>query len=231
MKINSLLAGTLAFVLIAGFASPAFAGVGGFSGIFDPSNWTEFTEGNGFVDESNAPDSISVIGSDASIGCGGIENGESASNDGLLGARNHDNENCVTDYTIPLPCDGTVSFDWSNENSQEGSEFDPPGYLVNGAFTTLIHDDVDSDSQNVAVQQGDIFGFRVDATDDTFGPGVLDISNFHGPQCEVGGEFLPIDSAALVLAGLQTSAIWMLPVLAGVAGSAFGILYIKSRRN
>jgi len=47
----------------------------------------------------------------------------------------------------------------------------------------------------------------------------------------VGGEFLPIDSTALMLAGLQTSAIWMLPVLAGVAGSAFGVLYIKSRRN
>jgi len=47
----------------------------------------------------------------------------------------------------------------------------------------------------------------------------------------VGGELIPIDSTALVLAGLQTSAIWMLPVLAGVAGSAFGILYIKSRRN
>jgi len=47
----------------------------------------------------------------------------------------------------------------------------------------------------------------------------------------VGGELLPIDSTALVLAGLQTSAIWMLPVLAGVAGSAFGVLYIKSRRN
>ena len=47
----------------------------------------------------------------------------------------------------------------------------------------------------------------------------------------VGGELLPIDSTALMLAGLQTSAIWMLPVLAGVAGSAFGVLYIKSRRN
>jgi len=47
----------------------------------------------------------------------------------------------------------------------------------------------------------------------------------------VGGEFLPIDSTALVLAGLQTSVFWMLPVLAGVAGSAFGILYIKYRRN
>ena len=31
----------------------------------------------------------------------------------------------------------------------------------------------------------------------------------------VGGELLPIDSTTLLLAGLQTSAIWMLPVLAG----------------
>ncbi len=53
----------------------------------------------------------------------------------------------------------------------------------------------------------------------------------NGEPPVVGGELLPIDSTALMLAGLQTSAIWMLPVLAGVAGSAFGILYIKSRRN
>jgi len=45
----------------------------------------------------------------------------------------------------------------------------------------------------------------------------------------VGGEFLPIDSTALVLAGLQSSAIWMLPVLAGAAG--VGAYYIKTRMN
>ena len=45
----------------------------------------------------------------------------------------------------------------------------------------------------------------------------------------VGGEFLPIDSTALVLAGLQTSAIWMLPVLAGVAGAGFYL--VKFRMN
>jgi len=47
----------------------------------------------------------------------------------------------------------------------------------------------------------------------------------------VGGSLLSIDNTTLLLAGLQSSAIWMLPVLAGVAGSAFGVLYIKSRRN
>jgi len=45
----------------------------------------------------------------------------------------------------------------------------------------------------------------------------------------VGGELLQIDSTALVLAGLQSSAIWMLPVLAGAAG--VGAFYIKTRMN
>ena len=48
-------------------------------------------------------------------------------------------------------------------------------------------------------------------------------------QQTVGGEFLPIDSTALMLAGLQSSAIWMLPVLAGTVG--VGAFYIKSRMN
>ena len=52
------------------------------------------------------------------------------------------------------------------------------------------------------------------------------IINGPGP---VGGEFLPIDSTALMLAGLQSSAIWMLPILAGAAG--IGAYYIKTRMN
>jgi len=45
----------------------------------------------------------------------------------------------------------------------------------------------------------------------------------------VGGELLPIDTTALMLAGLQSSAIWMLPVLAGAVG--VGAYYIKTRMN
>ena len=45
----------------------------------------------------------------------------------------------------------------------------------------------------------------------------------------VGGEFSPIDSTVLVLAGLQTSAIWMIPVLAGAAGAT--AFYLKTRKN
>jgi len=50
-----------------------------------------------------------------------------------------------------------------------------------------------------------------------------------GDASMVGGEFLSIDSTALMLAGLQSSAIWMLPVLAGAAG--VGAFYIKTRMN
>ncbi len=49
------------------------------------------------------------------------------------------------------------------------------------------------------------------------------------PETAVGGEFMSIDSTALLLAGLQSSAIWMLPVLAGAAG--VGAFYIKTRMN
>ena len=45
----------------------------------------------------------------------------------------------------------------------------------------------------------------------------------------VGGEFLSIDSTSLVLAGLQSSAIWMLPALAGIAG--VGAYYIRTRMS
>jgi len=45
----------------------------------------------------------------------------------------------------------------------------------------------------------------------------------------IGGEILSINSASLLLAGLQSMTIWMAPVLAGTAGvTAF---YLKSRKK
>jgi len=47
----------------------------------------------------------------------------------------------------------------------------------------------------------------------------------------VGGEFLPIDSAALLLAGAQTNAVWIMSALAVIGSIAFGALYITSKKN
>ena len=47
----------------------------------------------------------------------------------------------------------------------------------------------------------------------------------------VGGEFLSIDSAALLVAGAQTNAVWILSALAVIGSVAFGALYITSKRD
>jgi len=62
-----------------------------------------------------------------------------------------------------------------------------------------------------------------------FSHGEVDSIDFICPDITVGGELLPLDSTALLLAGLQISTIWMLPVLAGAA--VVGAFYIRTRLN
>jgi len=45
----------------------------------------------------------------------------------------------------------------------------------------------------------------------------------------IGGEIIPIESTGLLLAGIQSSAIWMLPALAGIAGA--GAYFVPTRMN
>jgi hypothetical protein len=47
----------------------------------------------------------------------------------------------------------------------------------------------------------------------------------------VGGELLPIDATALLVAGSQANAVWILSALAVIGSVAFGTLYITTRRN
>ena len=50
-------------------------------------------------------------------------------------------------------------------------------------------------------------------------------------ECLVGGELLPIDTTALILAGAQTNAVWIMSILAVIGSIAFGALYITSKKN
>lgn len=51
------------------------------------------------------------------------------------------------------------------------------------------------------------------------------------PDCMVGGEFLPINTTALLLAEVQTNAVWILSALAVIGSVTFGALYITTKRN
>jgi len=58
---------------------------------------------------------------------------------------------------------------------------------------------------------------------------------FLDPELEkcipIGGEFSAVDSSALLLAGLQSSAIWILPIVLAGAGTGLGIAAFKLRRK
>ncbi|MFQ5440779.1 MAG: hypothetical protein ACE5DL_04875 [Nitrosopumilaceae archaeon] len=49
------------------------------------------------------------------------------------------------------------------------------------------------------------------------------------PTVPVAGDLLTVDSSALVIAGLASNAIWMIPTIAGLAGA--GIYLVKFRAN
>jgi hypothetical protein len=109
-----------------------------FAGTYAPPNWTQLIVQDGSVDTTNAPTSITVIGSDDSSGLPG-----------------------QTDFTIAAPSAGTVTFDWNYTTGDISAEYDPFGYLLNGSFFQLTNDSIadQSGSATFAVLPGDVFGF------------------------------------------------------------------------
>ena len=138
------------------------AGVIGFTGPFDVSNWTLTSDpsfGDGSVDTALAPVSVTIIGSDNHWASDFFET-------------------VNTDYTIVAADAFRVSFDWTYSCS-DIELFDGFGYLRNGNFTELANNSLQgSGSTRFRVAQGDTFGFRVFAADNGYGPGFATISSF-----------------------------------------------------
>ena len=133
-------------------------------------------------------------------------------------------------------CAGTVSFDWDYQSFNSFPTFDPFGFAIEGVFTQLTLNGgplVQSGSEQVAVAQGEVFGFRQISTDGISGPGVTTISNFIGPSCAfVGGEYFSLDTTALLVSGAFSNAFWMIPALVGIAGVGAYLAKLKiNKRN
>lgn len=144
-----------ALVLSGGAANAAFVGP------YDVANWTPATNGgDGSVDTSGAPGSITLNGSNSGGGGG---------------------SNFFIDFAIAALANGFVTFDWAYSSSDFSSGYDFGSFLFNGTPTTLATVNGTNGSFAVAVTAGDVFGFRVLATDDQFGRGFLTISNFDAP--------------------------------------------------
>jgi hypothetical protein len=125
-----------------------------FVGPYDHSNWTFTPAGDGSTVTSTT--NLTLIGS----------------NNGVAG---------TSTYTIAAAASGTVSFDWSYSSS-DVANWDYGGFYLNGVFTTLAFNSTQGGgSFSTSVGSGDTFGFWVHSRDGSFGPGVLDVSNFNGP--------------------------------------------------
>jgi hypothetical protein len=169
------LAKTIAPIALAGAtlglaANPAQA-LTQFAGYYAPANWTQSIQGDGFINTGGAPASISLSGAD----------------DNSFTDQN-------TDFTIAAPTAGTVSFDWAYSTDEWSTDFDPFGYLLNGAFTWLTNGNGarnQSGSASFSVLAGDVFGFRQHSFDSAAGRAVTTISNFNGPLAAPGTASVP----------------------------------------
>ncbi len=136
-------------------------------------------------------------------------------------------ENVITPTTVgPLGDFRGQSFDGSVAN-----DLDDTGHTLVAQNTVPLKTWVEySVGSGQVLGLGDPYGFNLFSADNNDEA----IVNFVlGNHCVdvVGGEFLPIDSTALILAGAQTNAIWIMSALAVIGSIAFGALYVSSKKN
>jgi len=153
-----------------------------FTGHFDVANF-DFDDGGGLgsVDTSLAPGLVVLHGHDE---------GEDDYPDDI-----------ITSFLVDVLVGGAFEFYWRFETEDEdGPEFDPFGYYLNGDLLQLTDDEGDSVQfgfTSVILAPGDRFGFYTDATDGCCGPSHTAISG--DPIGEVPEPATPL----LIAAGLS----------------------------
>lgn len=172
----------LTSVIAMGNIPNAHAGGGLFFGFYAEENWNvETNGGDGFVIFFGA-DFVNVLG----------DNSEAGARD--------------TAVTIEIPCDGSVNFDWFYQTQDTGPAFDPAGYLLNGVFNQITDNagsDFQSGLEDVAVQQGDIFGFIVHSNDGVKGPAQLTVTPYGFPPTECD-EVDPVEGLEQLIADVDS---------------------------
>ncbi len=118
------------------------------------------------------------------------------------------------DFEEPIPLEGGVTY-WLVLHA---GPFDELGFT--GAYWEMSNPSLIGNPAHIHLGDGN---FLPTTFDNWFQITAKDVV--------VGGEFLPIDSTALILAGAQTNAIWIMSALAVIGSVAFGALYITSKRN
>ena len=156
-----------------------------FSRGYAPSKWTTTlstgTLNNASVNTGAAPASITITGSN---------DPSNPVDKGIVIAAN-------IDYTITAIASGVWSFNWSYQTNDFDKEpqYDLAGVLINGVFTPLTENTKNKISQSGtytgSATAGTTIGFRISATDNSYGNATFTITNFSPP-----GGVLPVKLSA-----------------------------------
>jgi hypothetical protein len=278
LKLNSILAGSLALVLITGLGAPAFAGEvieepGGETISFD---FGILVTNIGFFGDEGGISSIQVL-EEGDMITGTLtfdaEMPDQSPESPAFGAYPYDQVSINVDGTIfehTLPFGGEIQItnndaffggdiysimDFAELENPDNPEVAFFGFQLNDVDQTVFDDDSlpltppnlddfeDQFFSMIILADGEIpLGVSISspgdiALIDTIGENVIidgEIIFFITTPVDptpVAGELLPIDSAALLLAGAQTNAVWIMSALAVIGSVAFGALYITSKKN
>ena len=122
----------------------------GFTGSFDPSNWTFNSNGGDGSYSFGGTTSVTLISSNNSVGA-------------------------ATTLCTTVPQNGTISFDWDYSTIDWGPQYDPFGYELNSVFVPLT-DNAGANNQNgsinIPVIAGDQFCFNQFSSDGALGSGI-----------------------------------------------------------
>jgi len=239
---QKLLAGALALVFAAGMTSPAFAvsvtWTGGDGDWEDPNNWNPVGVPNQNDDITIPPCNCNVnINSDVIIGSEGsltqdftadvfITPTWSLTNHGAISmGTNADIE--VNQSTFTNGCTGLVDF---NANGMMWVPFSGTGgtMINHGTMTGTLVGGPNEFDNHLVLRTGGLVqnsGTLPVATINNGGtideiPSICNI---------VAGELLPLDSSALMIAGLTSMSVWMIPTVLGLAGA--GVYLVKFRKQ
>ena len=219
---QKFLVGTLAFVLVAGMTSPAFAQ----------------TIPSLAVDVVSPPDNQGgdASGSVSSLGAVPTDNSEiwfrflAPNTDAIAAIVNSP----TADTPWTFDCGSNSCWVTVEDRFIVGDQFNV--YDFGDLVGTTSVPDPDFSEGIFCFGPGAHSMTIQDIIDDDLYPGeaVFSVEQHDTLDCgeeprPVAGELLAIDSSALVIGGLTSSAVWMIPTLAGIAGA--GIYLVKLRTN
>ncbi len=257
MKINSLLAGTLALVLVAGFVSPVFAQLNSGETLSTPEGFvptvaTPASNGETLIDFETFPDNTPIPSltrittqfapSGVSLFTTTDPGGPQVIGAGLPG---QSGVNILAGFPHILAAISPIGIEFTGcvtDVSILGLDVGGNGLILeafNGANVLVDSDSVTNaglgigDVDTLSVSGSEIV--RVDIRQITSaiasdGYVIDDLRFTHCMKEVVGGELLPIDSTALLLAGAQSFS-WMIPVVLSVLGIGMFVVSRKSENS